>query len=146
MKLVFTSGISGCDRKRYCGDLVNYSDSRGKKIEVFDIGRIMIKQADDIGYKINLKHILHADKAFLAALRSTIFTKIANAIRTRLHDYDAVIINMHSWLFGKEIFWLTSDRFLDSFLDEFPADLYITFIDDFRHIYNRLTQREQWSL
>ncbi len=145
MELVFTSGISGCDRKRYCGDFVKYSESRGKQIEVFDIAQMMIRQADDIGYPINPKNITHADKAFLAALRSAVFTKIGNEIKSRLHSYDAVIINMHSWLFGKELFWLTSDRFLDGFLDEFPADLYITFIDDFRHIYNRLAQREQWS-
>lgn len=145
MKLVFTSGISGCDRKRYCGDFVGYSNSRGKRIEVFDVGRMMIQQAYDIGYPINLKNILHADKAFLAALRSAVFTKIANEIKTRLTGYDAVIINMHSWLFGKEIFWLTCDRFLGAFLDEHPADLYITFIDDFRHIYSRLAQRDQWS-
>ncbi|MBI2635565.1 MAG: hypothetical protein HYW79_03445 [Parcubacteria group bacterium] len=145
MELVFTSGISGCDRKRYCGDFVKYGNSRGKKIEVFDIGRMMIQQAYDIGYPINLKNILHADKAFLAALRSAIFTKIGNEIRSRLFSYDAVIINMHNWLFGKELFWLTSDRFLDNFLNEFPADIYITFVDDFRHIYNRLSQREQWD-
>lgn len=145
MKLVFTSGISGCDRKRYCADFAKYSNSRGKQIEVFDIGQMMIQQAYNIGYPINIKNILHADKAFLAALRSAVFTKIANEIKTRLHDCDATVINMHSWLFGKELFWLTSDRFLDGFLDEFPADMYITFIDDFRHIYNRLIQRKQWA-
>src|SRR3989338_600581 len=145
MKVIYASGISGVDKKGYCDRNINYSEGRGKRIEVCNIGSMMIQHSSDIGRPLNPKNILHADNAYLAALRSAVFTKVANDINTRMKDYDAVIINMHGWLFGKELFWPVYDRFIDAFLNEFPADLHITFINDFRNIYNRLTDREQWA-
>ena len=144
MKIVFATGVSGCHKKIYSEKNIEYSVNRGKKVKVFNIGDMMIQHSYDIGYPLNPKNVLHADKAYLAALRSAVFTNIANEINTSLHFYDAVIINMHYWLFDKDLSWQIYDRFVDTFLNEFPADLYITFIDDFRHISNRLTPREQW--
>ena len=145
MKVIYASGISGVDKKGYCHRNIKYSEGRGKRIEVCNIGSMMIQHSSDIGRPLNPKNILHADKAYLAALRSAIFTKIANDINTRMKNHDAVLINVHGWLFGKELFWPVYDRFIDAFLNEFPADLYITFIDDFRNIYKRLIDREQWA-
>lgn len=145
MKVIYASGISGCDKKGYSDKNIKYSADRGKKIEVCNIADMMIQHSYNIGRPINPKNILHADKAYLAALRSAVFTKIANDINTRMKDHDAIIINMHGWLFGKELFWPAYDRFIDAFLNEFPADLYVTFIDDFRNIYKRLVNREQWA-
>jgi len=145
MKIVFATGVSGCHKKIYSEKNIEYSVNRGKKVKVFNIGDMMIQHSYDIGYPLNPKNVLHADKAYLAALRSAVFTNIANEIDTSLHFYDAVIINMHYWLFGKDLSWQIYDRFVDRFLNKFSADLYITFIDDFRNIYNRLILREQWA-
>src|SRR3989344_3234043 len=86
MKVIYASGISGVDKKGYCDRNIKYSEGRGKRIEVCNIGSMMIQHSSDIGRPLNPKNILHADKAYLAALRSAVFMQVANDIYTRMTD------------------------------------------------------------
>jgi adenylate kinase len=145
MKLILTTGISGVGEKEYLNNWIEYCRIRGKKVKVFNAGEMMLKHAHNCGIRLQKRNILNADKDLLQMDRSVVFTTIFADISANSENYDAVIICMHSFMFWKERFYRTYDRFLERFLKRFPADMYITFIDDFRKIFNRLSQREEWQ-
>jgi len=140
MKLILTTGISGVGEKKYLKEWESYCEKRGKKVKVFNVGESMLKHAHSCGIKLKKKNFLNADKDLLQMDRSAVFGGILADISTNLSNYDAVVICMHAFMFWKERFYRTYDRFLK----KFSPDIYITFIDDFRNIANRLNQRGEW--
>ena len=142
MKLILATGISGVGEKKYLKEWEDYCSKRGKKVKVFHVGEMMLEHAYSCGIKLNKKNFLNADKDLLQMNRSAVFTGILSDIFANEQNYDAVIICIHAFMFWKERFYRTYDRFLK----KFSADMYITFIDDFRNIAERLNQREEWRL
>lgn len=140
MKLILTTGVSGVGKKKYLKEWEDYCSRRGKKVKIFNVGEMMLKHAINCGIKLQKKNFLNADKDLLQMDRSAVFTGILSEIEREFSDYDAVVICMHAFMFWKERFYRTYDRFLK----KFSPDMYITFIDDFRNIANRLNQREEW--
>ena len=140
MKLILTTGISGVGEKKYLKEWEDYCEKRGKRVKIFYVGEAMLKHAHSCGIKLKKKNFLNADKDLLQMNRSAVFAGILTDISANSSDYDAVIICMHAFMFWKERFYRTYDRFLK----KFSPDMYITFIDDFRNIANRLNQRGEW--
>ena len=140
MKLILTTGISGVGEKKYLKEWEDYCVKRGKRVKVFNVGEMMLKHAHSCGIKLKKKNFLNADKDLLQMDRSAVFGDILADISANSSDYDAVIICMHAFMFWKERFYRAYDRFLK----KFSPDMYITFIDDFKSIANRLNQRGEW--
>lgn len=140
MKLILATGISGVGEKIYLKEWEDYCSKRGKKVKIFHVGEMMIEQARNCGIKINRDNFLNADKDLLQMARSAVFNEVLSEIAGNLKDYDAVVICIHAFMFWKERFYRTYDRFLKNF----SPDMYITFVDDFRNISNRLSQRGEW--
>src|SRR3989344_4670218 len=126
MKLILTTGISGVGEKKYLKEWEDYCARRGKRVRVFYVGEAMLK---------------HADKDLLQMNRSAVFAGILSDISANSENYDAIVICMHAFMFWKERFYRTYDRFIK----KFSPDMYITFIDDFRNIAHRLSQRGEWK-
>ena len=140
MKLVLTTSISGVGEKKYLKEWEDYCKNRGKKVKVFNVGEMMLKHAHSCGIKLKKKNFLNADKDLLQMNRSAVFAGILSDISANSESYDAVVISIHAFMFWKERFYRTYDRFLK----KFSPDMYITFIDDFRNIAHRLGQRGEW--
>jgi len=140
MKLIIATGISGCHRKEYLAKWEGYCEKRGKKVRVYHVGKMMFEHTESIGLKLNPKNILNADLDLLKILRSAILKGILNDISDP-SNYDAVVICIHGCFYWKNVIM----EAFDEFLNNFPADLFITFIDNFRDIRDGLNQRQQWQ-
>lgn len=140
MKLIIATGISGCNRKKYLAGWEKYCEKKGKKVKIFHVGKMMFEHAESIGLKLNHKNILNADLDMLKVLRSAVLKNILNEISKNSY-YDAAVICIHGCFYWKKVIM----EAFDEFLNEFSADLFITFIDNFRDIRNELNKRAQWQ-
>src|SRR3989344_6093387 len=141
MKLILATGISGVGEKEYLKEWEDYCLQRRKKVKIFNVGEMMLRHAHNCGIKLNRENFLNADKDLLQMARSAVFSRILSDIAGDLRDYDAVVVCVHAFMFWKERFYRTYDRFLKNF----SLDMYISFIDDFRNVSNRLNQRKEWE-
>lgn len=138
-KLIVATGISGCGRKEYLGAWESYAKRLGKKVKIFSVGEMIFKHAEEIGLSLNPENILNVNLDTLQALRSAVLTSILDEVADA--DYDAVIICVHGFFFWQKRLMIAMDRFLN----QFQADMFLTFIDDFRNILGRLDARPQWK-
>lgn len=144
MKLVLATGITGSNDKVQLEAWMKFCESRGKRVRVYQVADMMKEHAAATGLKLNGKNFLNADRWMLKQTSSAVFTKIASELRGAIAEYDAAVISMHAVLYRNR-FYRVYDRFLKRFRDEFHPDLYVTFIDDCRKIYDRLSKRPEWQ-
>ena len=139
-KLVVATGISGCGRKEYLQPWIEYAEKRGKKIKVYYVGEMMFEHACKIGFPLNDKNILNADRDVLDLLRSAVFNRILSEVSSASGNYDIFLLCIHAFFYWKNHYIGA----LDKYLQEFSPDMYLTFIDSHPTILERLNGREQW--
>ncbi|OGY97257.1 MAG: hypothetical protein A2128_02355 [Candidatus Liptonbacteria bacterium GWC1_60_9] len=137
-QIIVATGISGCGRKEYLEAWERYAKRRGKKVKIFSVGDLIFKHAEAIGMTLNPENILNVNLDTLQALRSAVLTRILDEVEDA--KYDTAIICVHGWFFWKKRLMVGMDRFLN----QFQPDMFLSFIDDFRNILNRLDTRPQW--
>ena len=141
-RIVITTGISGCGEKEYLDELVKYSGVRNKKVKVINVGEEMFRHAEKLDFKLNRENILNADPDFLLLLRSAILNRtLAELENGKYKNYDALILSVHGIFYWNKCFTKAYDRFLNNF----DADLFVTFVDDYRKIMERLGSKPQWT-
>lgn len=138
-RLILGTGISGCGRKEIQEELVPYAAARDKKIRIFNGGDMMYEEADKIGLELSRNNILNEDPDVRLALRAAVYNRILSELSAD-QESDAAFVNFHVWFYQNDIFQVA----YDPFRSQFAADMYLTFIDDFRRIHDRLKSREQW--
>lgn len=141
MKIILTTAISGCGEKEYLNKWVDYCAEHGKKVKVFDVGPLMYQHANDIGLSLSRDNILRVDPDILSTLRSAVLKGVLSDISSN-KKLEAVVINLHAFFYWDKCFLPAYDRFLSR--KRFNPDMYITFIDDFRRIKERLNSQLQW--
>jgi len=140
--LIITTGISGCGRKEYLENFLNYSKKYKKKIKIYHVGQMLFEQAAKIGVYLSRENILNANPTVISAIRSAVYEKIYAQLPQELKENDAVILNIHSIFFWKKVFTRAWDPF---YISKFEPDLFISFIDDAGLIKERLSARRQWA-
>ena len=141
-KVVLATGPSGVGEKKFLTDSIRYCTERDKKVKVYDIARLMYGFADEIGDELPKENILNVDIDRRASLRSSVLKDVLTEIN-RVEDLDAAVVCLHETFYWNKCFQPAHDRFLSS--KRFKPDMYITFIDDFRRISERLRARPQWQ-
>lgn len=142
MKLIIAAGISGCGRKEYLAGWLDYCQSAGRNVKVFNVGELMFEHAYRIGIELSRENILNADPDLLQVLRSAVFEGImAELSNGKAQGLDSAVVCIHGFFFWKRRFQRSYDRFLNYF----KPDMFVTFIDDFRNISTRLSSRPQWQ-
>lgn len=139
-EIVLATAISGCGEKNYLKRWEEYCRKRGKKVKIYDVGGMILAEAENIGVKLNLDNILNADDHFLSALRLAAFKQIKSEIENDA-SHDAIIICVHAFFYWKKGFYLSNDM-TDAM---FSPDMYITFIEDYQRILANLNSKKQWQ-
>ena len=139
---VLATGISGVNEKEYQENLRIYGEPQKKNIKNFNVGDLMYAHADMVGRNLSevKTNILNVYPDERLAWRSAVLKGILDELSVS-KNLDAALVNVHGWFINKEIYQIA----VDPYLREYSADMYVTFIDHFGRILDRLNAREQWQ-
>ena len=144
---VLATGISGVNEKDYQERHKIYCESFSdeslkKNVKNFNVGELMFAHADMVGRNLSAvrDNILNVWQDERLAWRSAVLRGILDELSIS-KSLDAAIVNVHGWFISKEI----SQIAIDPYLRKYSADMYITFIDNYEKILERLALRKQWQ-
>jgi adenylate kinase len=136
MRVVCT-GSSGSDRMGYLQGVQELVRKTGVALEVCNVGDMMLEKAQHIGSPVSREKILDLPASSLEWLRGTVFEEIVRKAAT----HDNTIIATHTCFRWKKYL---SPAFDTYYLSQLNPDFYVTIIDDYDHIRDRLEATEQW--
>lgn len=140
--LIIATGISGCGRKEHLKTWERFCDRNGKRVKVYHVGEMLFAHAKKTGIYITQEKVLNTNPDVLTALRSAVFEYILGRLRVDLKENDAVVLNMHTHFYWKEVISLAYNQ---AYIKEFNPDMFITFIDSGFAMHKRLNERDQWK-
>lgn len=135
------TGVSGSGRIELLNDLQKYAGTQGKKVKVYDVGRIIQQKARENKIAFVMERVLNMDSATLSLLR-------ALAVQAIIHDIledtesEIVFVGMHALFYwkGKLIPGV-------SYSDLMSINLYgiINVVDDVVSIYSNNAKNPKWA-
>ncbi len=137
MKVIFASGIAGCDKKGYLAEFQKLCAKNGKKCKIISIGDLIFEIANEIGLEVKEERILNLPRSTLRTLISLAFER---AIKK--YDEDVVVFSSHA-----SYWWKTGPQLaLDiSYLDKINPDMYITIIENTLKIKDTIYSDPKWG-
>jgi len=140
-KVVICTGISGCDRWGYLKSVQQIAEQAGKELKIFDVGSMMFQSAPDLGIPISDKKILDLSAPALRFLRGIVFEEIINDIKKYRHS---IVATRTCFRWNK---YLTPafDVYYLKKLNELASTMYVTIIDTYDVIKQRLDEVPQWT-
>jgi adenylate kinase len=136
MRVVCT-GSSGSDRMGYLQGVQELARKNGVALEVCNVGDMMLEKAEHIGRPVSREKILDLPVSSLEWLRGTVFEEIVR----KAASHDNTVIATHTCFRWKKYL---SPAFDTYYLSQLDPDFYVTIIDDYDHIRDRLEATEQW--
>jgi adenylate kinase len=134
--LIICTGISGSGKEEYISSVKKIAESKGKLLNVVNVGDLMYKKSEELGAPIPKGNILEISERHLDLLRATVFEEI---IRIK-DETDNLLVNTHAcFRWHKHL----TNAFDYYYLYNLNPDLYITIIDNIYSIFGRL-QESQW--
>jgi adenylate kinase len=109
----------------------------GISLEVCNVGDMMLQKAEDIGSPVSREKILDLPSSSLEWLRGTVFEEIVR----KAASHENTIIATHTCFRWKKFL---SPAFDTYYLSQLDPDLYVTIIDDYDVIQQRLEATDQW--
>ena len=135
--IVISTGMSGSGRGKSVHKMADFAKSKGKDIEVIDVGKMMYEKSKSLGYNIRDGTILDTSERTLDYLRAIVFEDI---IRKR-DQFENIIVNTHAcFRWEKHL----TKAFNYYHLTELKPDLYITVTDTIYSIMARL-EKTEWK-
>ncbi|MFH0891287.1 MAG: AAA family ATPase, partial [Candidatus Falkowbacteria bacterium] len=140
--LVWSTGISGCNRKEHLSRLAKLAEVNGKKIKIYNVGEMIFDEAEVNSVHLTSAKVLDTPHYTLDSLRAAVFQKILAQIEKDLAENDIVIINLHT-----VFLWKDGPRMAYNiqYLKKFNPDMFVCFIDSADTILESLLKREQWQ-
>ncbi len=136
MRVVCTGSV-GSDRMGYLRGVKQIARSSGLDLEVFNVGDMMLQKADDMGRLVSSEKILDLPSSTLEWLRGTVFEEIVR----KVNECENAIIATHTCFRWKKFL---SPAFDTYYLARLDPDFYVTIVDDYDAIQQRLGGTEQW--
>jgi adenylate kinase len=136
MRVVCT-GSSGSDRMGYLQEVEELARKAGTSLEVCNVGDMMLDKAQHIGSPVSREKILDLPSSSLEWLRGTVFEEIVR----KAASHENTIIATHTCFRWKKYL---SPAFDTYYLSQLDPDLYVTIIDDYDAIQQRLEATDQW--
>jgi len=136
MRVVCT-GSSGSDRMGYLQGVEELARKAGISLEVCNVGDMMLDKAQHIGSPVSREKILDLPSSSLEWLRGSVFEEIVR----KAASHENTIIATHTCFRWKKFL---SPAFDTYYLSQLDPDLYVTIIDDYDAIQQRLEATDQW--
>ena len=136
MRVVCT-GSSGSDRMGYLQGVEELARKAGISLEVCNVGEMMLDKAQHIGSPVSREKILDLPSSSLEWLRGSVFEEIVR----KAASHENTIIATHTCFRWKKFL---SPAFDTYYLSQLDPDLYVTIIDDYDAIQQRLEATDQW--
>ena len=134
---VLCTGSSGSDRMGYLQGVEQLARKAGIGLEVCNVGDMMLDKAQHIGSPVSREKILDLPSSSLEWLRGTVFEEIVR----KAASHENTIIATHTCFRWKKFL---SPAFDTYYLSQLDPDLYVTIIDDYDAIQQRLEATDQW--
>lgn len=134
---VLCTGSSGSDRMGYLQGVEELARKAGIGLEVCNVGDMMLDKAQHIGSPVSREKILDLPSSSLEWLRGTVFEEIVR----KAASHENTIIATHTCFRWKKFL---SPAFDTYYLSQLDPDLYVTIIDDYDAIQQRLEATDQW--
>jgi adenylate kinase len=141
-RVIIATGISGSGRKEYLDKFERYASSLGKKVKVYQVGKLMLERAKQDGLNITPKNILNTNKHTMLALRSAVYESILKDFERDKKIYDCVIVSIHGFFYWKKTFHHSFDH---QYVSRFKPDLFLTIMGDPVDVQKELAARDQWK-
>ena len=136
MRVVCT-GSSGSDRMGYLQGVEELAREAGLELQVCNVGDMMLQRASDMGSPVSREKILDLPSSTLGSLRGTVFEEIVRKAETQ----ENTIIATHTCFRWKKFLAPAFDTY---YLSQLDPDFYVTIVDDYDAIRQRLDETEQW--
>ena len=140
MKNLLFTGVSGCGRIEFLEEVKRQVESKGKSINLFDIGGMIFDASKELGIHISDEKILDIDRNLLVALRRIAFEKVKSKI-----VYDRFDIN----LIGLHVTFRWKGRLIDGInfndLKGIRVDGIYNVVDDVKIISEALNKNTKWT-
>ncbi len=146
-KIVYVTGISGCEKDNYLSACCDYHVSRGKRAIIYPIGRMIFEIAEEEHINLTPENVLNSNEDVTSLLASIVFRDIVIdfAKKNILEKNDIVFFKAHECFYWNKVF-LSAHR--QTYFKKFPElmpDFFVTFIDASNDIQKRLKEIEQWQ-
>lgn len=125
--IVVTTGMVGIDKKAYLEQVVELCKSRGKNVELYNVGEMMYREAPDIPKG----RILDISLKRLGQIRRSVFKDVI----AKSKNVDNLIVNTHATFRWRHGLFPAVD--FDQ-LRELDADLYVCIVDGVDALHVRL--------
>ncbi len=150
--IVVGTGITGAGRTALLKSVVEHALSKGRRIDLFDIGPRMFEKASSLRIKIPGDKILDLDSTTLRFLRAAVFEEISHSLDEYRGEDKDLFISLHMSFRWHKVILPAFDYY---YLNQIKPDFYATIIDsaacilkrieespDLQHWRNKLNLRE----
>jgi len=137
---IFCTGISGINKKKFWNDFNEYAEKKGKSLEVYDVGDLIFKNAEELNIYLNQKNVLNTAKDTLTALRGNAFKDIKRMYGRKKNT--TKVINTHASFLWGHVYETAFDA---KYIKQLNIDLFITLIDNEDNLEKILSKSAQWS-
>ncbi|MFC1678434.1 AAA family ATPase [Patescibacteria group bacterium] len=141
-KLIWATGLPGCERKEYLKRLVKLCKKNGKKIKIYNIGDRMFEIAKKTDIPITIEKVLDSPPHTINPTRAAALEGPLAKREIDLAENDIVMYILHTrYVWEGE--WIPAYNI--HYMKKFDPDMFISFIDSADKILQRLKDRDQWS-
>lgn len=134
---VICTGISKVDKVPFLKDLAETGRSRGARVEVHDVGSMLLRKAEILGIPYRDEKILDAPEVTLKTLRAAVFEEILK----NLSEDRVNLISLHACFRWDGTLLSGFDPY---YLNLLRPGLFLTLVDDLRKIEARMGESKQW--
>jgi adenylate kinase len=140
--VVATTAVPGSRRDEYLGRFQQYAEDHGKRVKIFDVGKMLFEQADNIGIYLSPEKVLNTPLPTLNAIRAVVLERIFQDMPELKKEFDAIVINIHAFFYWRHAYIPALDTY---YLAKLNPDWYVTFLDDVDSTLRDLKTRPQWQ-
>ena len=135
---VICTGISRTEKISFLKDLAEEGARRGARVEVHDVGSMLLRKAEILGIPYRDDKILDAPEVTLKTLRAAVFEEILkNLAPDRIN-----LISLHACFRWDGVLLSGFDPY---YLNLLKPTLFLTLVDDLRKIEGRMDESVQWK-
>lgn len=135
------TGVTGSNRKELQKELMEFAESKGNKVSIFDVGERIEKKANENNIVFHADKILNIDKTALSLLRALAIQSIIQDINADT-DSELIIIGMHALFIWKGAL-IPGVSYSD--LLNIELNGIVNVVDDVAKIYNRCKTNPKWE-
>ncbi len=135
---VICTGISKIDKVPFLREVAEEGKKRGARVEVHDVGSMLLRKAEILGVPYRDEKILDAPEVTLKTLRAAVFEEILkNLASDRVN-----LVSLHACFRWEGILLSGFDPY---YLNLLKPSLFLTLVDDLRRIEERMGASRQWK-